>query len=68
MLTSSLTQAITLTANPPPCEFANPVPTENWSGRRDLNPRPPAREAGALPLSYARSLRPRFIMSQSLRP
>src|ERR1035441_4196307 len=27
----------------------------NWSGRRDLNPRPSAWEATALPLSYSRS-------------
>src|SRR6185312_254937 len=26
---------------------------ENWCRRRDLNPRPPAYEADALPLSYA---------------
>ena len=25
-----------------------------WSGRRDLNPRQPAWEAGTLPLSYSR--------------
>ena len=31
-----------------------PVLTENWSGRRDLNPRPTAWEADALPLSYTR--------------
>src|SRR3972149_5192720 len=30
-----------------------------WSGKRDLNPRPPAWKAGALPLSYSRSLIPR---------
>src|SRR5205814_9079368 len=29
-------------------------PEENWSGRRDLNPRPTAWEADALPLSYTR--------------
>src|SRR5262249_34790886 len=28
----------------------NPI----WSGKRDLNPRPPAWKAGALPLSYSR--------------
>ena len=27
---------------------------KNWSGKRDLNPRPPAWKAGALPLSYSR--------------
>ena len=26
---------------------------ESWCRRRDLNPRPPAYEADALPLSYA---------------
>jgi hypothetical protein len=28
---------------------------KKWSGRRDLNPRLPPRQGGALPLSYARS-------------
>ena len=28
-----------------------------WSGKRDLNPRPPAWKAGALPLSYSRFTR-----------
>ena len=28
-----------------------------WSGKRDLNPRPPPWQGGALPLSYARLLR-----------
>ena len=31
------------------------VREENWSGQRDLNPRPSAWEADTLPLSYARS-------------
>ncbi len=30
-------------------------PGEAWSGRRDLNPRPSAWQADALPLSYARA-------------
>src|SRR3990172_11061322 len=42
----------------------------NWSGRWDLNPRPSAWEADALPLSYARSplpILPRlFVLKEPL--
>jgi hypothetical protein len=30
--------------------------TENWSGKRDLNPRPSPWQGDALPLSYSRSI------------
>ena len=45
-----------------PCRAPGEAPSRLkpiWSGKRDLNPRPPAWKAGALPLSYSRSLIPR---------
>ena len=42
-------------------QIAEPAWGLDWSGRWDLNPRPSAWEADALPLSYARSL-PRIIL------
>src|SRR3989442_1542091 len=39
-----------------------------WSGRWDLNPRPSAWEADALPLSYARSLSRIILRPRRLRP
>src|SRR6266853_145010 len=37
------------------CEAREADKRGNWSGQRDLNPRPSAWEADTLPLSYARS-------------
>jgi hypothetical protein len=37
---------------------------KNWCRRRDLNPRPPAYEADALPLSYAGTAE----LAKNLRP
>jgi hypothetical protein len=37
---------------------------KKWSGRRDLNPRLPPRQGGALPLSYARSFSALVIIAR----
>src|SRR2546425_10092243 len=43
-------------------------PRNFWSGRWELNPRPSAWEADALPLSYARSLSRIILHPRRLRP
>ena len=43
------------------------TPVTIWSGKRDLNPRPPAWKAGALPLSYSRIIQQRPSPSCMLR-
>ena len=39
-----------------PRRLAAGTPNEEWSGRRDLNPRPTGWEPVALPLSYVRKM------------
>src|SRR5262249_20124229 len=41
-------------AGPPAGPSLDWLQPQQWSGKRDSNPRPPAWKAGALPLSYSR--------------
>src|SRR2546422_10919007 len=49
-------------------DTARPPDSFSWSGRWELNPRPSAWEADALPLSYARPLSRIILRPRRLRP